>query len=99
MSATTDIPGMDRPIEEYVERWRHRHATERERHRRWAQQARHDAERIAAMLRQESGATRVILFGLARRSLVASLPAPTSIWRWTDSHLPTILLRRQKPEN
>lgn len=63
MSATTDIPGMDRPIEEYVERWRHRHATERERHRRWAQQARHDAERIAMMLRQESGATRVILFG------------------------------------
>ncbi len=63
MSAKIDIPGMDRPIEEYVERWRRRQAVERERNRRLAQQARHDAERIAAMLRRTFGATRVILFG------------------------------------
>lgn len=63
MSAKTDIPGMDRPIEEYIERWRRRQAIEREHNQRLAQQARRDAERIAAMLRQTFGATRVILFG------------------------------------
>lgn len=63
MRSKTDIPGMDRPIEEYVERWRRRQATERERNRRLAQQARLDAERIAAMLREQFGATRIILFG------------------------------------
>lgn len=63
MRSKTDIPGMDRPIEEYVERWRRRQATERERNRRLAQQARRDAMRIAAMLRAQFGATRIILFG------------------------------------
>ncbi len=63
MRSNTDIPGMDRPIEEYVERWRRRQATERERNRRLAQQARLDAMRIAAMLREQFGATRIILFG------------------------------------
>lgn len=63
MRSKTDIPGMDRPIEEYVERWRRRQAREGERNRRLAQQARRDAERIAAMLREKFGATRVVLFG------------------------------------
>ncbi len=60
MRSKTDIPGMDRPIEEYVERWRRRQARAGERNRR---QARHDAERIAAMLREKFGAPRVVLFG------------------------------------
>lgn len=63
MRSKTDIPGMDRPIEEYVERWRRRQARAGERNRRLAQQARHDAERIAAMLREKFGAPRVVLFG------------------------------------
>ncbi len=63
MSLKADIPGMDRPIEEYVERWRRRQAIERERNRRLAHRARCDAGRIAAMLREKFGATRVILFG------------------------------------
>lgn len=57
MNSKTDIPGMDRPIEAYVERWRRRQALERERNRHLAQRARHDAERIAGMLRQRLGAT------------------------------------------
>lgn len=64
MRSKTDIPGMDRPIGEYVEHWRRRQALEGKRNRR---QARHDAERIAAMLRKKFGATRIVLFG----SLVA----------------------------
>lgn len=63
MSATTDIPGMDRPLEAYVERWRRRQAAACACNRRLAQQARQDAGHIAAMLRQKFRVTRVILFG------------------------------------
>jgi predicted nucleotidyltransferase len=63
MSATTDIPGMDRPIEAYVERWRKRQEAAYACNRRLAQQARQDVEHIAAMLRQKFGVTRILLFG------------------------------------
>ncbi|MBO9336657.1 MAG: nucleotidyltransferase domain-containing protein [Roseiflexus sp.] len=63
MSATTDILGMDRPLEVYVERWRKRQAAACTCNRRLAQQARQDARHIAAMLRQKFGVTRIILFG------------------------------------
>ncbi len=48
MSATTDIPGMDRPLEAYVERRRRRLATACVYNRRLVQQARQDAGHIAA---------------------------------------------------
>lgn len=55
------------PLEPYLTYWRRRQAEARDRSRRLARQARTDAVQIAAMLRREFGATRVLLFGSLAR--------------------------------
>ncbi|MDW8319303.1 MAG: nucleotidyltransferase domain-containing protein [Anaerolineae bacterium] len=47
----------------YVAYWKQRQARERVRSQRLAEEARRDAERIAAMLRRDFGVTRVVLYG------------------------------------
>jgi len=69
----------------YVTYWRRRQAQARSLSLRLAEQARGDALRIAAMLRRDFGATRVVLFGSLARGrfrpdsdidlAVAGLPA------------------------
>ena len=69
----------------YVAYWRRRQAQARSLSLRLAEQARGDALRIAAMLRRDFGATRVVLFGSLARGrfrpdsdidlAVAGLPA------------------------
>lgn len=71
--------------EPYVAYWRRRQATGRARSLRLAQQARADTRLVAAMLRRDFGATRVLLFGSLARGrflpdsdidlAVAGLPA------------------------
>ncbi len=55
------------PLEPYLTYWRRRRAEARGRSRQLARQARADAAQIAAMLRREFGATRVLLFGSLAR--------------------------------
>lgn len=50
-------------VEPYLTYWRRRQAAEHSRNLRLADQARADALRIADMLREEFGVTRVLLFG------------------------------------
>lgn len=63
---TTADPAGD--MDRFVEYWRGRQAEQRAAARQLAEQARGDARRIAALLRERFGARRVILFGsLARQ--------------------------------
>ena len=71
LMATSDpAAGMDR----FVDYWRRREATQRAAAQQLAEQARTDALRIAALLRERFGVRRVILFG----SLVDRRFAPGS---------------------
>lgn len=84
--ALAQRPAVVTGVEAYLDYWRRRQAAERSRSLRLASQARADALRIAGMLRQEFGVTRVLLFGslVSDRFLpdsdidlaVAGLPAP-----------------------
>jgi len=50
-------------LDPYLTRWRRRRLVLEAQRQRLAMQARHDAVQIAAMLRRDFGATRVLLFG------------------------------------
>lgn len=60
---TVTQPTADTVLDSYVAHWRQRQAEQQVHSRQLRQQAKEDAHQIAAMLRHDYGATRVILFG------------------------------------